>query len=185
MSHMSSGSRGGARVDLDSPSSRVSNQGENRDLHKRMLGLEESIKLIMATLKIGNVGSTQTVEDNIARVETLDIAREDIGRVESLDTVKEEIGGVESLNNAKEDIEGVEDISTAPENTGGVESTESAQEKIGGFDNSETLEKTSGAVQGDSNVRNLSLERGPTKTLAVSMFDNIITSISDDLQRFD
>jgi hypothetical protein len=137
---MSSGSRGGARLDLDSPSSRVSNVGENRDLHKRMLGLEESIKLIMAALKIGNVGSTQTMSDNIARVETLHIAREDIG-------------GVERLNNAKEDIEGVEDISTAPENTGGVDNTESAQEKIGGFENSETLVPTIGAVQGDSNVR--------------------------------
>jgi hypothetical protein len=138
MSHMSSGCRGGARVNLDSPSSRVSNVGENRDLHKRMLGLEESIKLIMAALKIGNVGSTQTVSDNIARVETLDIR------------------GVETLNNAKEDIEGVEDISTAPSNTGGVENTEIAQEKIGGFDNSETLVLTIGAVQGDSNVRNFS-----------------------------
>jgi hypothetical protein len=117
---MSSGSRGRARVDLSSSSSRVSNVGENRDLHKRMLGLEENFKLIMATLKIGNVESTQTVEDNITRVETLDIAREDIGGVENLDTVKEDIGGVESLNNAKEDIEGVEDISTTPENTGGL-----------------------------------------------------------------
>ena len=113
---MSSGSRGGARLDLDSPSSRVSNVGENRDLHKRMLGLEESIKLIMAALKIGNVGSTQTMSDNIARVETLDITREDIR-------------GVESLNNAKEDIGGVEDISTAKKNTAGVESTKTAQEK--------------------------------------------------------
>ena len=130
MSHMSSGSRGRARLDLDSPSSRVSNVGENRDLHKRMLGLEESIKLIMAALKIGNVGSTQTMSDNIARVETLDIAREDVGRVE--------------------------DISTAPENTGGVDNMESAQEKIGGFENSETLVPTIGAVQGDSNVRKLS-----------------------------
>ena len=59
-SHMSSGSRGKARVDLSSPLSRVSNAGDDRDLHKRMLGLEESMKLIMVALKIGGVEITQT-----------------------------------------------------------------------------------------------------------------------------
>ena len=85
------------------PSSRVSNADEDRDLHKRMLGLEESLKLIMVALKIGAVETTQTMKDNIERVK--------------------------SLNIAKEDTEGVDHISTAKENTGGVESTETAQDE--------------------------------------------------------
>ena len=58
MSHIFSGSQGGARVDLSSSSSRVSNAGEDRDLHKRMLGLEESMKLIMDALKVRNMKIT-------------------------------------------------------------------------------------------------------------------------------
>lgn len=96
MSHMSSGSRGRARLDLDSPSSRVSNVGENRNLHKRMLGLEESIKLIMAALKIGNVGSTQTMSDNIARVEDISTAPENTGGVDNMESAQEKIGGFEN-----------------------------------------------------------------------------------------
>ena len=79
-------------MDLSSLSSRVSNTGEDRDMHKRMLGLEESMNLIMAALKIG-VETIQTVKDNIGRVESLGIAKEDIGGVENLSTAKENTGG--------------------------------------------------------------------------------------------
>ena len=101
--HMSSGSQGGARVDLSSPSSRVSNADEDCDLHKRMLGLEESLKLIMAALKIGGVETTQTMEDNIGRVKSLNIAKEDTGGVDHMSTAKENTGGVESTETAQEE----------------------------------------------------------------------------------
>lgn len=52
-------------VHLSFPSSRVSNTGEDRDLYKRMFGLEESMKLIMVAFKIGEVDSTETAKENI------------------------------------------------------------------------------------------------------------------------
>ena len=67
-SHLIDGSRGGDKVSLSSPSSRVSNGGVDRDLHKRMLGLEENMKLIMATLKIGGMDSTDTAKEDIGVV---------------------------------------------------------------------------------------------------------------------
>ena len=76
--HMSSGSRGETRVDLNSLSSRVSNASEDRDLHKWMLGLEESIKLIMVALKMGGIETTQTMEENIGMVDDLDITKGDM-----------------------------------------------------------------------------------------------------------
>ena len=92
---------------------------------------------------------------------------------------------MESLDTAKEDIGGVKNISTVNKNTGGLENTETAQEKTRGLDNSKILEKIIGAVHGDSNVRNFSLERTHANNLAVVMFDNIITCISNVLQRND
>lgn len=53
------------KVDLNSSSSRVSNAGEDRDLYKWMVELEENMKLIMAALKIGGVDSKDTAKDNI------------------------------------------------------------------------------------------------------------------------
>ena len=54
-SHMSDGSRGASKVDLGSPSSRVSHISEDQILLKRMEGLEKSIKLIMTALNIGGM----------------------------------------------------------------------------------------------------------------------------------
>lgn len=50
---MSDVSRRGGRINHSSPSSRVSNTGENWDLHKQLEGLDESMKLIMDALNIG------------------------------------------------------------------------------------------------------------------------------------
>lgn len=43
----------------------MSNAGEERDLHKRMFGLEETIKLIMAAIKIWGVNNTKSANENI------------------------------------------------------------------------------------------------------------------------
>lgn len=67
-SHLTDGSRKGGKIDLSSPSSRVSNAGVVRDLHKRMLGLEENMKFIMAALKIGGVDSRDTAKEGIGAV---------------------------------------------------------------------------------------------------------------------
>ena len=53
--HMSDGSRGVDKVDIGSPSRRVSHMGEDWGLLKRMDGLEESMKLIMPALNIGGM----------------------------------------------------------------------------------------------------------------------------------
>ena len=66
----------------------------------RPLELDESMKLIMAALKIGRVKIKETVKDNTGGVENLDTVKEDIGGVKSLDTTNEDIGGVENLSNA-------------------------------------------------------------------------------------
>lgn len=52
---MSDASRERAMVNFSFPSILVSNVGKDYDLHKRMLGLEESVMLIMAVLKIEGV----------------------------------------------------------------------------------------------------------------------------------
>lgn len=101
MSHISSGSRKGATVDLNSPLSRVSNAGEDRDLHKRILRLEESMKLIMVALKIRGLETTEIVKDNPRRMEKLDTAKEAIGGVEIFDTTKEDIEGVVNISTTK------------------------------------------------------------------------------------
>jgi len=44
-SHMSDGSRGGGKADLDFPSRRVFYMGEDRGVLKRMYGLEENMEL--------------------------------------------------------------------------------------------------------------------------------------------
>ena len=67
-SHLTDGSRGGGKVGLSSPSSRVSNAGEDQDLYKRMLGLGENMKLIMAALKIEGVDSRDTTKEDIEAV---------------------------------------------------------------------------------------------------------------------
>ena len=54
-SHVSSMSPGGSRFDRSSPSSMHSKMVPDRDIHKRMDGLEESLKLILAALKIPQV----------------------------------------------------------------------------------------------------------------------------------
>lgn len=64
-------------IDVSSPSSFVSNADENRDLHKRMFGLKESIKLIIAALKIREVESRDITKENIARVESTKTAMVD------------------------------------------------------------------------------------------------------------
>ena len=51
-SHVSSMSLGGSRFDHSSPSSMYSKMVPDRDIHRRMDGLEESMKLILAALKI-------------------------------------------------------------------------------------------------------------------------------------
>jgi len=49
--------QGGSRIDRGSLSSRQSKMGSDRDIHKRIDGLEENMKLILAALKIGQGGS--------------------------------------------------------------------------------------------------------------------------------
>ena len=49
--------QGGSRYDRGSLSSRQSKMGSDRDIHKRMDGLEENMKLILAALKIEHGGS--------------------------------------------------------------------------------------------------------------------------------
>ena len=56
---MSSASHGGSRVDRSSPSSRVSNMEQDQDLHTRMARLEESMKLVLVALNIGQVEPTR------------------------------------------------------------------------------------------------------------------------------
>jgi hypothetical protein len=51
-SHVSSMSPGGSRFDRNSPSSMHSKMVPDRDIHRRMDGLEESLKLILDALKI-------------------------------------------------------------------------------------------------------------------------------------
>jgi hypothetical protein len=53
--HISDGSCERGKTDLGSPSSRVSHMGKDRDLLKRMDGLEENMKLIMTILNIRGV----------------------------------------------------------------------------------------------------------------------------------
>ena len=64
-SHVSDGSRGGAKADVGSPSSRVSHMGEDRGLLARMEGLEESMKLIMAALNIGGKENRKNTNEDI------------------------------------------------------------------------------------------------------------------------
>jgi hypothetical protein len=49
--------QGGSRIDRGSLSSRQSKMGSDRDIHKRIDGLEENMKLILAALKIDQRGS--------------------------------------------------------------------------------------------------------------------------------
>ena len=49
--------QGGSRIDRGSLSSRQSKMGSDRDIHKRIDGLEENMKFILAALKIGQGGS--------------------------------------------------------------------------------------------------------------------------------
>ena len=64
-SHVSDGSRGVGIADYGSPSSRVSHMGEDRGLLKRMEGLEESMKLIMAALNIGGMENRRTTNEDV------------------------------------------------------------------------------------------------------------------------
>ena len=63
--HVSDGSHGGGKVDLGSPSSRVSHMGEDRGLLKRMEGLEESMMLIMVALNIGGMENRRTTNEDV------------------------------------------------------------------------------------------------------------------------
>ena len=189
-SHISDGSRGGARVDLSSPSSRISNAGADHDLHKRMLGLEENMKLILSALKIGGLETTESVKNNLRGVKEIETAKEGVGGVEKIDTATEAIAGVEKLDTAKEAIEGLESLDTINKDIegimnlytakiiGGLESTETVQEKIERGEGSKTLENITGPVQGDVNVRNFFLQTVPAYILIVVLVDNIMTSTS-------
>lgn len=64
-SHVSDGSHGGGKTDIGSPSSRVSHMGEDRGLLKRMDGLEESMKLIMAALNIEGMENRRTTKEDV------------------------------------------------------------------------------------------------------------------------
>ena len=88
-SHLTDGSRGGGKVDLSSPSSHVSNAGVDRDLHKRILGLEENMKLIMAALKIGGVGSSDTAKEDIGAVGEASNVENPSQKIASADIQKE------------------------------------------------------------------------------------------------
>jgi hypothetical protein len=50
--YVSSMSPGGSRFDRSSPSNNFSKMVPDRDIHRRMDGLEESMKLILVALKI-------------------------------------------------------------------------------------------------------------------------------------
>lgn len=64
-SHMFDTSRGGGKIDHTSPSSCVFNMGEDRNLFKWMDELEESMKLIVATLNIGGVDNQVTIKKTL------------------------------------------------------------------------------------------------------------------------
>lgn len=61
---MSDASHGRGKINQSSLSSRVSNMCEDQNLLKRMHGLEESMKLIMAALNIGGVDNQGAKNEN-------------------------------------------------------------------------------------------------------------------------
>ena len=64
-SHVLDGSCRGDKADLGSSSSRVSHIGKDHDLLKRMDGLEESMKLIIAALNIKGMENRKTTNEDV------------------------------------------------------------------------------------------------------------------------
>lgn len=64
-SHMYVVSCRGSKFEYNSLSNRLSNMGQDKDLHTRMEGLDNSIKLILTILIIVGVESTRIGKQNI------------------------------------------------------------------------------------------------------------------------